>query len=251
MEAAKPSFESFIYTPRSLTAQEREAFEVFRDKLAGYTVFDTDWQSYSDGRICIMDNKYRREYGTKADPLFTKEDFKFLKHYPDLKGLFLMVQNISLDEETCQNIAENASLESLEVLHTDPKNVGNIPYFFKNLKELRVCLTSIATEKYRNHYTFSPSEEAEMAKAANENLKKISVMRSLEKLDLGGSKISDASVESFKKMTNLKELDLSLCNNLSSKGLKEIMKALPNCKFGPKGVLEYKIKKEKEEAASK
>jgi hypothetical protein len=226
--------EEFVYNVKNLPSEEGRLLKNFHERLTRYERKGRKFPRYLDGRMFLSDHGYRHEYGTKAKPLFTKEDLRFLKHYPDLRHLDIFVyDDIKMDEETCQIIVENANLEGFQKRKMDLNHVVNVVRYFNDLKELGIGSFNGTTE--------------ELSKA----LEEVSTMQSLEKLDIGFSNITDASAEYLKRMTNLKELDLDYSKHLSSKAVKEIMEALPNCKILPEGILAYKLKTEKERAEKK
>jgi Leucine-rich repeat (LRR) protein len=55
-------------------------------------------------------------------------------------------------------------------------------------------------------------------------------LRQLQKLDLGGAKVTDAGLEHLKGLTKLQSLDL-IFTNVTDQGVKKLQQALPKCEI--------------------
>lgn len=202
-----------------------------------------------DIRAYIISNEFSENFLPNLQELnlnyckIQKDAIKYLKFPYNLQKLDLSWCDLSgkelnltycsnlqkLDLRKCKNMTEFGSLKfltNLRSLNLADCNITNNN--FEDLKslsklqklDLSMC-KNITDEGFKHLKIFLSLKKLNLSGTQIKELKPLKFLNALEKLYLIGCQITDACLEHLKSITNLQELDLSHCENITDEGLEE------------------------------
>lgn len=148
----------------------------------------------------------------------TDDDLKHLTAFPYLQRLHLMGAKIS--DAGLENLSRLTALEKLDLSNTDTSQAGIA--FLKDLKKLRLL-------------------RLDGTNVGDDALPVIGALEGLETLYLSDTQVTNAGLDGLGNLKQLKLLQLQFCKGVTSGGIKQLKKRLPDCKIiaGGNTIIEY------------
>ena len=222
--------------------KEREAVDAII-KLGGYALYD--YQATKAGILCGPD-WLRKLLG---ENFFSEVEIVSFQGTGDtdaglenVRGLTqlhrLILTDTNVTDVGLASLKELNQLQTLELWGTNVTDVG-----LANLKELTLLenldlsKTGITDAGLANLKGLVKLQRLylRITNVADAGLVNLRELTQLQTLDLGGTKVSDAGIVNLKGLTQLQGLDLRTAGGRTTKvtsaGLNDLQKALPNCKI--------------------